>query len=190
MRRVVLLFALAAVLTGCSETTTGTPSAGGETPTAGSSSTKAPTSSKAPVTRPKKIDLKTLGDPCAFFYPAAVQTQFGLRNINVSDQTGLWPGAKACGASTEDRSALYIHTAIVSEGVEPKYSSGAGVTKEQVAGFTAYQKTDDVLKACTLAIDVADGQMLMMMAFEPSAKDPQIFCPKVKAMSEAVLAGS
>lgn len=166
MRRVVLLFALAAALTACSETKTGTPSAGGETPTAGSSSTKAPTSSKAPVSRPKKIDLKTVTNACTLLSDAQLG-QFNLRSLGESKPLAEFPGAKGCGWLTKDNAWAASVLGVVSAGVEEfeKAVTTGKATKSEVAGFPAYVSKDTSgLQGCFFAVDVADGQSLQVIA--------------------------
>ncbi|GLZ31503.1 hypothetical protein Lesp02_36910 [Lentzea sp. NBRC 105346] len=184
MRRVALLFALAVTVTGCSEPTTGTPSAGDQTSATSGSQTKAPTSSKAAVSRPKKIDLKPVQSDICSLLTDAQRQQFGLKKVEESRPSSFLKDAKRCAANTDDN-LIPDYTAVTGEGVE-KYSSGNGVSPAQVGGFPAYKRADD--HNCALAIDVADGQMLMVSYSTISSGKGDVLCQKVTPFAEAVMA--
>lgn len=165
MLRLAVPFVLAAVLTGCSSTQSGTPTAGdqtGGTPTTGTSA------GSAPVNRPKAVDLKTL-DPCSPITPDT-KTALGLRIVEAGNPLPDYgEGSKRCNLTYEDRKYIAnIHT-LVNGGVDRlKRTTGeAKLTPIQIAGYPAYLTRRDSpgsAGACEIYIDANDEQLLLVDA--------------------------
>ncbi|MEV6240029.1 DUF3558 domain-containing protein [Lentzea sp. NPDC051838] len=188
MRRLVVPFVLAAVLTGCSTTEKGTPSAGNPTPTTGTSA------GSAPVDRPKAVDMKTL-DPCSLVTPKA-KTTLGIRSAgSVSADADYGDGAKACGVGYEDTAYNWSINTIVNGGAD-RLKSTEGKEREltelKVAGYPAYLgkgKTQGTgSPQCEIYLDVHDGQLLLVEVNAPFGKDSALdgACKKVNALAEVV----
>jgi hypothetical protein len=174
MRRAVpLLAALAllagcASLAGCAETTAGSATAGDRDPATGGPSTtgsattgpEKPTSgSKAPVNRPKAIDVKGV-DPCATLTEAQ-RAQFAA--VRPRPDTSSVFGAPTCDFFRDDRKWGFRVTAVTTTGVEWYTDGGFDVEPEalQVGGFPAVlgrAPAED--QVCFLGVDVSDGQMV------------------------------
>lgn len=192
MRRVALLFALAVVVTGCSETTGGTPTGSGDKPPASGSSTKSPTSSKAAVSRPKSIDLKDV-DPCTLLTEAQLG-QVGFKKPTPGKGTSAYPGAKGCGyESSADPRYLASFYLVPDKGVDGYQARvGKDVTEVKAAGFPAYlnKPTSGGQKnVCFLGLDVADGQMvdIQVSAWDTSGTQDEA-CKRVVSVGEALIA--
>ena len=103
MRRLAVLFVLAAVLSGCNSKESGTPSAADQ----GSTGPTTGTSTKStPVNRPKAVDLAPL-DPCTLITPET-KAALAIRNVQ-SGPPGqdYGEGSKTCGTSFEDRKFIW-----------------------------------------------------------------------------------
>ncbi|MGI5504113.1 DUF3558 domain-containing protein [Lentzea sp. CA-135723] len=190
MRRLAVPFLLAAVLTGCSSTEPGKPSAGDSGTGAPATGTSAGT---APVARPKAVDLKTI-DPCTLITPDK-KTALGL---NVVDAGTPLPdygeGSKRCNQSYVDRKYLgAIHT-LLNGGVDRlKRTTGeAKLTELKVAGYPAYLTQTDSpgsVGGCEIYVDANDGQLLLVDTFgalgeQTATRDGA--CERGKALAEAV----
>ncbi|MET9628222.1 DUF3558 domain-containing protein [Lentzea sp. NPDC006480] len=191
MRRLVVPFVLAAVLTGCSTTEPGTPSAGNPTSGTPTTGTSAGT---APVDRPKAVDMLTL-DPCSLITPEA-KAKLGIRTVgSVAADPEYGEGGKACGASYEDRKVTYSIDTIVNGGVE-RLKSTEGKVKEltelKVAGYPAYltkgpsQATGS--PQCEIYLDSHDQQLLRVSVIGGLGSDAtlDLACERAKALAEAV----
>ena len=190
MLRLAVPFVLAAVLTGCSSTQTGTPTAGnqtGGTPTTGTST------GAAPVNRPKAVDMKTL-DPCSLITPET-KTKLGIRTAeSVSADADYGEGATACGVTYEDRSFNWSINTVVNGGVD-RLKRTEGKVKEltelKVAGYPGYlakgksQGTNS--PQCEIYIDANDEQLLLVEVNAPFGKDSLLegACEKVKLLADA-----
>src|SRR4051794_34996260 len=104
-----------ALLAGCSEKTGGSASAGPTAASGATSATASPSSgAKAPVTRPKKIDLTGV-DSCAVLSDAQKQ-QFNLVGTPGKLPSPTHPGATLCGIRSGDFSYGIGITLITTEG--------------------------------------------------------------------------
>jgi hypothetical protein len=165
MRRLAVPFLLAAVLTGCSSTEPGTPSAGEQT---GAAPTTGTSTKSTPVNRPKAVDLKTV-DPCSLITPET-KAALGLRIVEAGNPLPDYgEGSKRCNQTYEDRQYIAnIHT-LVNGGVDRlKRTTGeAKLTPIQIAGYPAYLTKRDSpgsAGACEIYIDANDEQLLLVNA--------------------------
>ncbi|MFD4674596.1 DUF3558 domain-containing protein [Lentzea sp. NPDC058450] len=190
MRRLAVPFLLAAVLTGCSSTEPGKPTAGDSgtgTPTTGTSA------GTAPVSRPKAVDLKTI-DPCTLITPEK-KTALGLNVVKAGDPLADYgEGSKRCNQTYADQ--LYIsniHT-LLNGGVDRlKQTTGESkLTPVKVAGYPAYltrRESPGSAGACEVYIDANDGQLLLVNGVAGFADDKATVdgaCERAKALAEAV----
>jgi hypothetical protein len=187
MRRLAVPFLLAAVLTGCSSTESGTPTAGnqtGGTPTTGTSA------GSAPVNRPKAVDMKTL-DPCSLYTPE-VKTALGVRLVTPRDPKPEYgEGSKTCTANFEDRTYVSSIYTLLNGGVDrlKRTTSETELTPVQVAGYPAY--VNKVPQAglgpgCDVYIDANDGQLLLVGATGDSKSTVDATCEQAKKIANAV----
>ncbi|WP_112262823.1 DUF3558 domain-containing protein [Lentzea terrae] len=188
MLRLAVPFVLAAVLTGCSSTQPGTPTAGNQT---GGSPTTGTSAGAAPVNRPKAVDLKTL-DPCTLFTPE-VKTAFGVRLVTPSDPLPDYgEGSKTCTANFEDRTYISSIYTLLNGGVDRlKRTVGeAELTSLQVAGYPAYadQRDGGLGPVCDVYIDVNDGQLLLVNAVGDKKSTADAACEQAKKVANAVVA--
>ena len=189
MRRLAVPFLLAAVLTGCSSTEQGSPSAGDKTGAAPTTGTSAET---APVNRPKAVDLKTL-DPCALITPES-KAKLGLGIVEAGDPLPEYgEGSKRCNETYEDHKYIAnIHT-LLNGGVDRlKQTTGeAKLTSVKIAGYPAYLTTRDspgTAGACEVYVDAHDGQLLLVTAvagFGDKSATVDGACERAKALAEA-----
>jgi hypothetical protein len=189
MRRLAVPFLLAAVLTGCSSTEKGSPSAGDKTGAAPTTGTSAGT---APVNRPKAVDLKTL-DPCTLITPEAKKA-LGLSGAQPGTPLPEYgEGSKRCNETYEDHKYIAnIHT-LLNGGVDRlKQTTGeAKLTPVQIAGYPAYlTKTDSpgTAGACEVYVDANDGQLLLVTGiagFGEASATVDGACERAKALAEA-----
>jgi len=188
MRRLVVPFVLAAVLTGCSSTEQGTPTAGKQAPKTGTST------GTAPVNRPKAVDMKTL-DPCSLITPQA-KAKLGIRTVEPgAPDKDFGEGSKGCGTSYEDRKATYSIDTVVNGGVD-RLKSTEGKVKEitelKVAGYPAYltkgpsQATG--APQCEIWVDTHDGQLLRVSVIGEWGGSTTLdtVTERAKALAEAV----
>lgn len=186
MLRLAVPFVLAAVLTGCSSTQPGTPTAGdqtGGTPTTGTSA------GSAPVNRPKAVDLKTL-DPCTLFTPE-VKTAFSVRVVAPRDPLPDYgEGSKTCTANFEDRTYVSSIYTLLNGGVDRlKRTVGeAELTPVQIAGYPAYtdQRDGGLGPVCDVYVDANDGQLLLVNAIGDSKTTADATCEQAKKIANAV----
>jgi hypothetical protein len=187
MRRLVVPFVLAAVLTGCSSTEQGTPSAGNPTSGTPTTGTSAGT---APVDRPKAVDMKTL-DPCSLITPE-VKTALGIRLVTPRDpDPDYGEGSKTCSTNYEDRTYSSSIYTLVNGGVDrlKRTTSETELTPLQVAGYPAY--LNKVPQAglgpgCDIYIDANDGQLLLVNAVGDSKSTVDATCEQTKKLANAV----
>lgn len=184
MRRLVVPFVLAAVLTGCSTTEPGTPSAGNPTATTGTSA------GTTPVDRPKVVDLKTL-DPCSLYTPE-VKTALGVRLVtprNPKPEYG--EGSKTCGNNYEDRTYVSSIYTLVNGGVDrlKRTTSETELTPVQIAGYPAYVNKipqTGLGPGCDVYIDAHDGQLLLVNAVGDTKSTVDATCEQAKKFANAV----
>ncbi|MFD4643683.1 DUF3558 domain-containing protein [Lentzea sp. NPDC058436] len=190
MRRLAVPFLLAAVLTGCSSTEPGTPSAGNQT---GSAPTTGSSAGNAPVNRPKAVDLKTI-DPCALITPEQ-KTALGLKTANAGTPLPDYgEGSKRCNLAYEDRTYLgTIHTLVNGGADRLKRTTGESkLTSLQVAGYPSYltpRESPGSAGGCEVYLDANDGQLLLVDAFGGLGEDkatPDGACERAKAIAGAV----
>ena len=184
MRRLAVPFLLAAVLTGCSSTQPGTPTAGNQTPTTGTSA------GSAPVNRPKAVDLKTV-DPCALVTPEA-KASLGIRTVEPRDPLAEYgEGSKTCGTSYEDRKYIWsIHT-ILNGGVDKLKSGGEDkLTRLEVARYPGYQTKNDPPESCRIYVDTHDDQLLLVSVVTSIGSDATVdgACERVRPLADAAVA--
>ncbi|MFI6098608.1 DUF3558 domain-containing protein [Lentzea sp. NPDC051213] len=188
MRRLAVLFVLAAVLSGCSSKESGTPSAGDQTATAPTG-----TSTKStPVNRPKAVDMKTL-DPCSLVTPET-KTALGIRTVEPGKPDADYgEGSKGCGTSYEDRKFIWSIDTLVNGGVERlKRTVGkeSELTELKVAGYPAYlTKGTSGLRTpeCQIYLDSNDEQMLLVSVTVSLGSESTMdsACERVKGLAEA-----
>ncbi len=190
MLRLAVPFVLAAVLTGCSSTEPGSPSAGGQTGAAPTTGTSAGT---APVDRPKAVDLKTL-DPCSLITPE-VKTALGIRLVNPREPLAEYgEGSKSCSHNYEDRTYSSSIYTIVNGGVDRlKRTTGeAKLTSLQVAGYPGYLTQRESVgggPGCEVYLDAHDGQLLLVTAIAGFGEDKATVdgaCEQAKKLANAV----
>ncbi|MET8758149.1 DUF3558 domain-containing protein [Lentzea sp. NPDC004782] len=187
MRRLVVPFVLAAVLTGCSSTEPGTPTAGKQAPKTGTST------GTAPVNRPKAVDMKTL-DPCSLITPEA-KAKLGIRTVELgTPDADYGEGSKSCGTSYEDRKFTYSIDTLVNGGVDRLKSTEGKVkqlTELKVAGYPGYltkgpsQATGS--PECDVYIDANDQQLLLVSVIGGWGSDGTLdgACERAKGLAEA-----
>lgn len=189
MLRLAVPFVLAAVLTGCSSTEPGSPSAGDQTGAAPTTGTSAGT---APVDRPKAVDMKTL-DPCSLVTPEA-KTALGIRNVQPGTPDPDWgEGSKGCGTSYEDRKFIWSIDTVVNGGVERlKETEGKAteLTELKAAGYPAYLakgKGGTGSPQCEIFVDANDQQLLRVAVTVALGMDSTVdsACERAKALAEA-----
>ncbi|MEU0877736.1 DUF3558 domain-containing protein [Lentzea sp. NPDC005914] len=187
MLRLAVPFVLAAVLTGCSSTQPGTPTAGnqtGGTPTTGTSA------GTAPVDRPKAVDMKTL-DPCSLYTPE-VKAALGVRIVTPRDPLAEYgEGSKTCTNTYEDRTYISAIYTLVNGGVDrlKRTTSETELTPVQIAGYPAY--LNKVPQAglgpgCDIYIDAHDGQLLLVDAIGDTKSTMDATCEQAKKFANAV----
>ncbi|NKE55861.1 DUF3558 domain-containing protein [Lentzea sp. PSKA42] len=190
MRRLAVPFLLAAVLTGCSSTEPGSPSAGNQNSPAPTTGTSAGT---APVNRPKAVDMKTL-DPCSLITPE-VKTALGIRLVNPREPLAEYgEGSKTCSNNYEDRTYSSSIYTLVNGGVDRlKRTVGeAKLTSLQIAGYPGYLTQREAVgggPGCEVYLDANDGQLLLVNAIAGLGGDKATMdgaCEKAKALANAV----
>ncbi|MEU7478726.1 DUF3558 domain-containing protein [Lentzea sp. NPDC042327] len=189
MRRVVVPFLLAAVLTGCSSTEPGTPSAGGQT----STGTQTGTSAKsAPVNRPRAVDLLAL-DPCTLVTPET-RTALGIRSVQPgTPDADYGEGSRGCGTSYEDRKFLWSIDTVVNGGADRlkrTVGQATGLTELEVAGYPAYLATGrsgNRTAQCEVFLDANEGQLLRVAVTAGLGNDSTAdsACERAKPLAEA-----
>lgn len=191
MRRVVVPFLLAAVLTGCSSVQSGTPTPGDQTSTAPTTGTS---TKSTPVNRPKAVDLKTI-DPCTLVTP---ETKAALKIRTVQSATphkDYGEGSKTCGTSYDDFKYIWSIYTVVNGGVDRlKRTVGkeSELTELTVAGYPAYltkgksQMTKEPM--CEIYIDAYDEQLLLVSAISSlggTGTTEDGACGRAKPLAEA-----
>ncbi|WP_434452258.1 DUF3558 domain-containing protein [Lentzea sp. E54] len=192
MRRLAVPFLLAAVLTGCSATEPGTPSAGNQT---GSAPTTGSSAGTAPVNRPKAVDLKTI-DPCSLITPEQ-KTALGLSKVEPGKPLSDYgEESKRCDQTyTQIKYVSSIHT-LLNGGVDRlKRTMGeAKLTPLQVAGYPAYlaqRVAPGGAPVCEVYIDANEGQLLLVDVggvFGVKTNTAEVACDQAKALAGAVAA--
>lgn len=188
MRRAVPLLAVLALLGGCSQPTDGSATPGGSGPTATgrTSASSEPTSaSSEPAERPKAIDIKGV-DPCSLVTDAQ-RAEVGLDRPPRLDEEAGNPG---CSLSREDRKysvGLYLNS---TRGIEVYTDPPRpDATKTQVGGFPAVllQSTTALGPACSVIIDVSDGQVVNVQAHSLGETDAKGLCQVSQPLADAVV---
>ncbi|MCG8924481.1 DUF3558 domain-containing protein [Lentzea sp. CC55] len=193
MRRLAVPLLLAAVLSGCSATEPGTPSAGqaGSAPATGSST--ASSTGSAPVARPKAVDMKAL-DPCTL-YTAEVKSALGVRLVTERPALADYgQGSRTCSNNYEDATYSSSIYTLVNGGVDRlRQTVGeAELTPARIAGYPAYVDGRDVSglgPACDVYLDAHDGQLLLVNAVGGFGEDRSTVdgaCAQAKKLAEAV----
>ncbi|MBW4715698.1 DUF3558 domain-containing protein [Saccharothrix obliqua] len=160
MRRAVPIFAAVLLLAACSQTTTGSPTAGTTTSGKATTTTGTTSTAKSPAKRPKTINVRDL-DPCTMLTEAQ-RTEFGA---DQPPQKGTVPifNWSTCHYNRGDGKYIVGTTVIVDKGIE-FYTESAKrdeAEKLEVGGFPAVLvKAKTTGPACTVAVDVSDGQMV------------------------------
>jgi hypothetical protein len=181
----------ALVLAGCSEKTPGNASASTDTstPTSTVGSGKPSSTSKAPVSRPKTINLKSV-DPCTLLTDAQ-KPQFGLDR---PPQPGKLATVNApnCTFSRSDRTYI-VGLAVVTEAGIAYYTDGSfdvTPTTTQIGGFPAVlgkpKGASDT--ACFMGVDVSDGQFLNITVNSGGETAQAQLCELVPKVAEAAIA--
>ncbi|GAA1269356.1 DUF3558 domain-containing protein [Saccharothrix xinjiangensis] len=164
MRRAVPLLAALVLLAGCSRITGGSATAGDREPeptrTTGAGSSEPTSPSKAPVDRPKKIDVAAV-DPCATLTEAQ-RALFGATG-EPRPGTATTYQSPTCNFSREDHRWGFRVTTVTTTGISWYTDGSFAVEPEhlEVGGFPAVlgrAPGDD--EVCFLGVDVADGQMV------------------------------
>lgn len=191
MRRVVVPFLLAAVLTGCSSIQPGSPSAGDQPSTAPTTGTS---TKSTPVNRPKAVDLKTL-DPCTLVTPEK-KTALGIRTVqSASPDKDFGEGSKTCGTSYDDHKYTWSIYTVVNGGVDRlKRTVGkeSELTELTVAGYPAYltKGPSQATKSpqCEIYIDAHDEQLLLISViggWGEAGTTEDGACERTKPLAEA-----
>ncbi len=190
MRRVVPLIAALALLGGCSQSTDGSANPGGATPTgtsaAGGTSSEPTSASKAPANRPKTVNVEGL-DPCTLLTEAQ-RAEFGLDQPPQSSDDA--PGKKGCTISRGDREHFVGIVVDTTAGIDDYAQSQGKVTKLEVGGFPALLVEADTALglACSVTVDVSDGQVVDVGAFSLGDVDLTALCRIVQPVAAAVVA--
>jgi hypothetical protein len=162
----VLGACLLIAVAGCSTPEQGSPIAGGggdTTAEASTSATSAPPTSKAPVPRPKPIDLSGT-DGCKIMgqMPAA---DFGYQGRTPTLVKSLaFPAAMDCIVVAPAANLALSITTLTNVDAE-EFASGAHgeVTRVTLVGFPAFAVTvPDLPASCFTGVNVSDGQMLYL----------------------------
>lgn len=180
----------ALVLAGCSEKTPGTASSSTDTSTDSTSGTGKPSStSKAPVVRPKTINLKGV-DPCTLLTEAQ-KPAFGLDR---PPQAGKLASLNApnCSFSRTDRTYI-VGLAVVTERGVDYYTDGsfdAAPAATRVGGFPAVlaKPTSASDPVCFMGVDVSDGQHLAITVNSGGDTAQPQLCELVPKVAEAAIA--
>lgn len=190
MRRVVPLIAALALLGGCSQTTNGSANPGGSDPmsagqTTTTGSSKPTSGSKEPAKRPKTINIEAM-DPCTLLTDAQ-RAEFGLDRPPQPDPK---PGKPGCSMNREDRKhsvAIYLDsTQGIAAYTDPPRPNA---TKMEVGGFPAVllESTTSLGLACSVIIDVSDGQLVDVQAFSLGDTDVTGLCQIAQPAAGAVV---
>lgn len=150
-------------VSGCADSSAGTPRPKDETSVQNSTSSVRP--------RELTIDGK---DPCALI-PQADRATFYIQRPGVADQSKVFKSPE-CLYSTEVGG--FNIALVVTEGIE-KWTDGSRSAQARqvasVAGFPAISATVPAVEhGCYVAVDVADGQYLLASAILLSSKEPQV----------------
>lgn len=187
------------LVTGCTEKSDGQatpdPGAGSSSETSGlpttSSEGASPTVEIPP--RPRDISLDGL-DPCTLFTDPQ-RTELNANDVDAGTAGGEhYNGMKECVLSVDAREPFYEYNAVAVtfEGVEVWFAGdrNADVELVTIGGFAAAQFTfldvQDV--SCTLAIDVADGQYLMVEMMPVSQFEQAEICQMSGQAAQMALA--
>lgn len=165
MRRLAVPFLLAAVLTGCSSTEPGTPSAGEQT---GAAPTTGTSTKSAPVNRPKAVDLKTV-DLCALITPEA-QATLKIKSVTPRESPKDYgDDSKSCSLLFEDRTyggPIYTLTNGGVDRLKRTVGKTTELTELKVAGYPGYLAKNitegSLPDTCDLYIDTNDEQLLLV----------------------------
>lgn len=192
MRRLLLVTGL--LLAGCTANESGTPTAGEEPTTTTTTTSTSTSTTEAGSARPRDIDMAGV-DVCELV-SALPLASFGLdqdRPPTGGDST-LFPGSKDCFANGIDANLALTVTAVVDWGAA-EYAEGANadVSATEVDGFPLRVLKPTAPDSCFGALDVADGQMLLvnygLSAPGSEPVTPQAtLCERVPQIAAAALA--
>lgn len=184
----------ALVLAGCSEKTPGTASSSTDTSTDSTSGTgtgKPSSTSKAPVVRPKTINLKGV-DPCTLLTEAQRQA-LSLDRPPQAGKSEDFDGASSCAISKEDRTYIAGVIAVTEMGVEG-YTNGqlnVDATPLRIGGFPAVLGKPTVGNGadyCFVGVDVSDGQHLAIKMMSVGETPQARLCELAPPVAEAAIA--
>ena len=194
MRRLLVIIAL--LLTGCTATEPGTPSAGDRPSETNTTSTEAPPTTTTSAGRPRNIDMATV-DICAVFSALPLAT-YGLDTDRppLGGDSDVFPGSKDCFANgLQSRLGLTL-VAVVNQGAA-EYADGANsqvkVDRTDVDGFALYVLTPPDPNSCFGVLDVNDGQLLdinygIVSSGSQPATPQATLCQRVPEIAKAALA--
>lgn len=166
MRRFAVPFLLAAVLTGCSSTEPGKPSAGDQT---GSAPTTGSSAGNAPVNRPKAVDMKSV-DVCGLI-TADAKTTLKIQSATEREAPADYgEGSKACGLLFQQPrtygGSLYTLTNGGVDRLKRTVGKTTELTETTASGYPAYLAKNitegSQPDSCDLYIDANDGQLLLV----------------------------
>lgn len=188
MRRAVPFLAAVLALTACSQPTTGSPSGTGGQAATTTSGAPSASATGAPAKRPKTVDVREV-DPCTLLTEAQ-RTRFGT---DQAPQKGKVPGFDwvTCHFNRADGKYLVGTTVIATEGIGFYTGSAQAdqAEKTEVAGFPAVLiKEPGKLPKCTVAVDVAEGQMVDANVSSFGNATIEDLCALVPKVADAVVA--
>ena len=153
------------VLTGCTQTSAGTPMPGNSTTTSSEPNT---TPSTEPNERPREIKLNGK-DPCAI--PRADWPKFGVERPGDPDEHPDFKSPDCYYSGDRSGNVTLVVTAGIEIWTEDTYNAEIK-DAEPIDGFPTITVASNVSRRTCLAIvDVADGQFLMTTA-DPDPNDP------------------
>jgi hypothetical protein len=162
----VLTMLAALTLAGCTDKDSGTPVASGSNPPAGGQ-----TGVSIPP-RPRELKLDGL-DPCKLVTKAQLDQIKITRQRNTVQTEIAFKGAPTCAMEGGDGKVFWDYEIwlVTTEGIAPWLSGKRNVDAKlvDIGGFPAadYKIMGTTTADCTTAVDVAEGQQLMMV-FRPS----------------------
>ncbi len=179
----VAILLVGSLLVGCSETAPGDP----RPTSAGSSAEVTTQSSEKPASdRPREITLAGK-DPCALI-PRSDWAKFKIENLG---KPGVDPASKEPLCGYNGNLASFDLTLNSKEGIEVWDESKRSIHiegNEPVSGFPAIQFTQRAPKsACSVAVDVADGQTLDVLAIASSREGEPRKCEIARDIAESAM---
>jgi hypothetical protein len=174
----------ALTLTGCTNTSTGTPLSN-DTVTESELTTDTTSSSEPSGERPREINLAGK-DPCGLI-PQADWSRF---HIERSGQVGENPNFKSPQCYYPGTDAGFNITLVVTESIEAWASRNVEIEDmEPIDGFPTTTMANNIDKrACYAAVDVADGQYLLTTATpDPNDPDQPAKCDLAYQLAESAM---